>query len=44
VVLDADPTTAISADIGQIGVVATLVNGEAVYDPAQMFDQRLSPR
>ena len=44
VVLDADPTTAISADIGQIGVVATLVNGEAVYDPAQMFDQCLSPR
>lgn len=39
VLLDADPTTTASADIAKIGVVATLVGGEATYDRARLFDQ-----
>ena len=37
VVLDADPGEADTAAIEQIGVLATLVGGEPVHDPSQLF-------
>ena len=37
VVLDADPTDVETAAIENIGVVATLVGGEPVHDPGQLF-------
>ena len=37
VVLDTDPTTAPTAGIGQIEVLATLVGGDVVHDPRGLF-------
>jgi predicted amidohydrolase YtcJ len=37
VVLDADPTSVDTAAIGEIRVLATLVDGEPVHDPGHLF-------
>ncbi len=38
VVLETDPTAAETAEIGKIGILATLVSGHPTHDPAQFFD------
>lgn len=40
VVLDADPTSLPTAEISRIGVLATLVGGEATHDPRGLFVSR----